>query len=456
MAKGLILFVHGLGGNSSDTWGDFATYIKADPKLATYDVGFFEYPTTLINIKFWKRYPPIQTLADALSTLIDNRYGKHRPIILVAHSLGGLIARSYLVDEVMGDNHLRVAKLLLYAVPNTGAGLAKVANHLSWRQPQLKQLCKGSDLINLLNRAWEKLDVADIVDVRYVIADNDNVVDKSSAEAFPGNPRVEILLGRDHRNCVKPESSTDLSFDILKNFTLEEASPAPAIAGSIPHDKSRYRVIGFDLDGTLIRGLKFSWTIVWEYLGFSPEISKAGMRRYLHGETTYEEWCEWAVKMFRKKRLMREDFKKIVKDLTVTKNLREGLNMLRADGFVLGLISGGIDVMLYELIPDADDLFDYVFINKVQFDAKGIISGVSATPYDFIGKVTGLERMCTDHGCTLDQSVFVGEGFNDGPVSSKAGLSIAYPPRSFELEAASHVLIKEDDLMKVVEYVMAA
>ena len=44
---------------------------------------------------------------------------------------------------------------------------------------------------------------------------------------------------------------------------------------------------------------------------------------------------------------------------------------------------------------------------------------------------------------------------DDGPVSSKAGLSIAYPPRDFELEAASHVLIKEDDLMKVVERVMA-
>ena len=100
------------------------------------------------------------------------------------------------------------------------------------------------------------------------------------------------------------------------------------------------------------------------------------------------------------------------------------------------MISGGIDVLLYELIPDTDDLFDHIFINKLRFDAKNVVSGVEATPYDFEGKADALEKMCAEHGYTLDRSVFVGEGFNDGDASAKAGLSIAYPPRDFELEAA--------------------
>ena len=202
------------------------------------------------------------------------------------------------------------------------------------------------------------------------------------------------------------------------------------------------------------RGLKFSWTLVWEYLGFPPDVYKAGMRRYLHGEITYAEWCSGAVNMYRGKGLKREDFREIVRDLTVTENLRQALKILKDDNFVVGLISGGIDVMLYETIPDADELFQHIFINKLQFDVKGLLSGVEATPYDFDGKALALEKMCSDHGYTLDRSVFVGEGFNDGHVSAKASLSIAYPPRAYELEAASHVLIEEDDLMKVVECVM--
>jgi phosphoserine phosphatase len=158
--------------------------------------------------------------------------------------------------------------------------------------------------------------------------------------------------------------------------------------------------------------------------------------------------------MFRAKGLRREHFKDIVKNLALTNNLREGLNTLKRDGFVLAVISGGIDTILYEMIPDADTLFDYVFINKLKFDANGLIAAVDATPYDFDGKADALKRICAERGFTPDQTVFVGEGFNDGHVSAMAGLSIAYPPRAFETEAASHVLIEEDDLMKVVEIVM--
>jgi HAD superfamily phosphoserine phosphatase-like hydrolase len=459
MARGLILFVHGLGGDAKATWGRFPDYIAADGQLKDFDVGFFQYPTAVIGWAFWTRqfwknigrnFSKIATLADALRTLIDVRYPQHRPIVLVAHSLGGLIARQYLVDAVMGERPLRVSKLLLFAVPNTGSGLANVARHLSWGHPHLRQLAKGADALDNLNNSWTMLKLADKVAVRYVVAGDDDVVGEASARQFPGNPDVDVVLERDHRSIVKPASSDDLAFGVLRRFAL--AAPAPVARR--PAGLHDYRLVAFDLDGTLIRGLKFSWTLVWEALGYPADTHKAGMRRYLHGEISYAEWCEWAVKMFRVKGLTRDRFKTILQGATVTANLEQAVKCLRENNIATAIISGGIDTILYELIPNADTLFDHIFINRLRFDAEGLIEGVDATAYDFKGKAAALQKICDERGISTEQAVFVGDGFNDAHVASTAGLSIAYPPRDYETEAAAHILIREDDLMKVVEHVL--
>ena len=107
------------------------------------------------------------------------------------------------------------------------------------------------------------------------------------------------------------------------------------------------------------------------------------------------------------------------------------------------------------MIPDAKDLFDHIYINEFKFDAAGVISAVRATAYDFEGKLGALEKMAAEAGVTLDECVFVGEGFNDAFVGGGAGLSIAYPPHSYSMEAVSHVQIAEDDLLKVVEVILS-
>jgi len=85
--------------------------------------------------------PRIRDLAEGLRSQIEVRYPDYKSIILVCHSLGGLVARKYLVEEVKRGKELRIDKLLLFAVPNNGAGLASVAKYISWQHNQLAQLC---------------------------------------------------------------------------------------------------------------------------------------------------------------------------------------------------------------------------------------------------------------------------------------------------------------------------
>jgi pimeloyl-ACP methyl ester carboxylesterase len=358
MNSHIILFIHGLGGDPARTWGKFPDLVRADEELGQSDIGFFSYPTSLFRLPFTRKAPRIQTLAKGLRTILERKFQAYDQITLVCHSLGGLIARKYLLDEVESGRDLRVCQLLLFAVPNNGAGLASVAKHISWRHSQLAQLCRQSDLIADLNEDWFRHKMDKVVTVRYVVAALDRIVDEASAQAFWGNPAIDVVPNRGHLDIVKPTDIGDLSFLILKDFLRKKTPIGPNITDISKYEtkslsrfsfrkgkqelrKTGHQIVGFDLDGTLLRGLEFSWTLVWDYLNFPISVRKEGMRRYLAGETTYEVWCEWACRQFRQKGLKHSDFKEITKSLTLTRNLHEALNILRNDGVLLAIVSGG-------------------------------------------------------------------------------------------------------------------
>ena len=469
MSKGLILFIHGLGGDAQTTWGPFPNLIRNEADLKGYDLHFFSYPTALFSFPWSKKYPKIQTLAHALRTEIETRFPRRNDIVLVCHSLGGLIARKYLLEEVKNKRPLQVRGLLLYSVPNNGAGLASVAKHISRWHNQLRQLCKDADVIRDLSTDWITFKVKDAVRIKYVIAALDRVVDEDSAGAFWGNPESDTVGDRGHINVVKPENSDDMAFLILRKFVSsvsvpdglepgihEYATPSKRAASGRPAN-SRFHVIGFDLDGTLLRGYQYSWTLVWNHLGVQPAISKAAFRKYVTGKRTFEDyraWCEHDYLQMRAHGLKRQDFAQITRSVSPTKNLQEALRTLRTEGFVLALISGGIDTFLDETIPDAGELFDYICINRLRYDDQNVISRIDATPFDFEGKAIALEAICKHYGVTLTEAVFVGEGNNDASVARVAGLSIAYPPHGEVIPTLSRVEIADDDLLKIVEHVL--
>jgi len=167
----------------------------------------------------------------------------------------------------------------------------------------------------------------------------------------------------------------------------------------------------------------------------------------------YQEWCEHDYRHFRARGLRRQDFTAITSTIHPTKNLDKALQILRSEGFILAIISGGIDTFLYEKIPNANQLFDYICINRLKYDDQSIISGIEPTPFDFEGKAVALEAICKQHNATLEEAVFVGEGYNDAAAATKAGLSIAYPPHGQVIPAASRVEVAEDDLLRILDHV---
>ncbi|WP_024508446.1 alpha/beta fold hydrolase [Bradyrhizobium sp. ARR65] len=220
--KDLIFFIHGLGGKSKTTWERFPELLLNDPAIAKrFEIDFYSYPTSLVRLPFGSRMPKLQELASGLDTEIrHSKKSPYRKVYLVGHSLGGLIARQYLVNEIKDNKPLRVAGLALFSVPNNGAALASLGEQLSWNHNHLKQLCKEADVLEILNEDWVRFRVQKRVRTKYVVGTQDAIVDRLSAIAFWGNPDIETITGKGHIDIVKPAPGDDLAVRILSSFLL--------------------------------------------------------------------------------------------------------------------------------------------------------------------------------------------------------------------------------------------
>jgi hypothetical protein len=228
--------VHGLAGSAASTWRRMMSVCESDPDLAGYTLDYFTYPSGFVHFPLMVRFASLQDLARGLKTELETHHGDRRNITLVGHSLGGLVVRQYVVSELKAGRTPLASKLLLYAVPNTGASLADVATLVSWNHRHLKQLCKNSDILDILNEDWTSQKVEDRLLVRYVVGGADSVVTLESARPYYGRDNVSTLIGHDHKTIVQAESVDDTRYAILKKIVMNSSDRGHGI---IVPDESR-------------------------------------------------------------------------------------------------------------------------------------------------------------------------------------------------------------------------
>lgn len=234
--KKLILFIHALGG-SKETWGDFEALIEGDSAMDKdiFDIAFYEYPTTFIRPKEIMKHvnkllsfitpqtkiPRIQELSFLLKNEMDTTYKDYSDIYLIAHSMGGLVVKNYLLDELnLHKKPLRIKRVLFYATPHLGSNLAKL--ELLYRHEQIAQLNPDSDFLYFLNRELAISDVAQKLTLHYALGLQDDIVDVHSAQEHYKNQQQLTKLNRAHRDIVKPESLEDESYQLFRAFVLKE------------------------------------------------------------------------------------------------------------------------------------------------------------------------------------------------------------------------------------------
>jgi pimeloyl-ACP methyl ester carboxylesterase len=217
----IAIFVHGFTGEYLATWGKLPELLQKDPALDAYDFLFWGYPS-----RFFGANEKIGTTGQHLKTEIDFLPKTYDRVILIGHSMGGLVIRSYIVQTLIdgkGNDLKSIADVILFGTPNEGLGRAdaipKIVND------QIADLGLASELIVTLRKYWVQRVASAQRHDEYnrqiptlaVAGYTDNFVPKESVKSFFLDTAI---TDGDHTSMVKPENTEHLTYRIIKTRLL--------------------------------------------------------------------------------------------------------------------------------------------------------------------------------------------------------------------------------------------
>ncbi|KAI1392648.1 uncharacterized protein F4822DRAFT_425851 [Hypoxylon trugodes] len=237
-----VVAVHGLGGDWEETWTDSDT-----GKMWLRDF----LPLQFSNIRIWSfgydssytLSQSVNTIDDAARSLIDGLAGerlkpsaKKKPIIFIAHSLGGIIVKKALILTNERSDHwedLRdsAAGAILFGVPHRGSDIAwwadfvtsifnygtlgsvgnrEVVKALKRNSPALSQISDSfiqlANNLKLIRTFYETMRIG-----------NQIIVNKDSANLRLHNEVAIPIQGADHRNLCRFGNEESQKYRPVKN-----------------------------------------------------------------------------------------------------------------------------------------------------------------------------------------------------------------------------------------------
>ena len=244
----LILFVHGFTGNE-DTWkhangATFPDLLSQTPEISDeYDIAYFSYYTKLTNLysaatnlrkrlskllrlshETLKKNISVEEIANLLRTEIRFSLAEYDDIIVIAHSMGGLVTKSYIVQDIGSDVPCKVKLFISLAVPHSGANTATFGSLVS-NNLQIEDLTPLNEFVHRINDVW--LQSALRPATKYFYGAHDGVVPKTSACPSDKQKNDVIAVDENHGSICKPKNVESTTFQAVLNCILEYNSSDP-------------------------------------------------------------------------------------------------------------------------------------------------------------------------------------------------------------------------------------
>jgi phosphoserine phosphatase len=193
------------------------------------------------------------------------------------------------------------------------------------------------------------------------------------------------------------------------------------------------KLVVFDMDSTLIQTEVIVELARLAGVGEQVEkITESAMR----GEIDFKESFRQRVALL--KGLREEQLVKLTRELPLTDGADLVAKTLKNLGYKLGILSGGFR-FVGEYLKDKLD-FDYVYANGLDIE-NGVVTGkVDGDIVDGERKAELLKHLAEKEHIALEQTIAVGDGANDLPMISIAGLGVAFNAKPIVRQRASNAI----------------
>ncbi|MCU5704454.1 alpha/beta hydrolase [Bacillus wiedmannii] len=166
------------------------------------------------STKAVKKNVEINELAKFVRSLIHYNCESYENIIVIAHSMGGLVAKALVIDEIKNASTKKVKKYISLAVPHSGSNFAVIAGSI-FTNPQVIDLEPLSEAVKSLNEDWLRLQDA-LPSSLYIYGQYDTIVPKTSAVPIGIGTDCIVPCDEDHNSITKPLAADRLCFLAVK------------------------------------------------------------------------------------------------------------------------------------------------------------------------------------------------------------------------------------------------
>ena len=189
------------------------------------------------------------------------------------------------------------------------------------------------------------------------------------------------------------------------------------------------RLVVFDMDSTLIRGEVIN--VLANHAGTGKQVAQI-TESTMNGEIDFKDSFSRRVALL--KGLDKKVLAQVAANLKLTEGAKRVIHTLKKLGYKIGIISGGFDYF-GEFLQKKLNL-DYVFANVLEIDNGKVTGNVTGDIIDGLRKAEILKTIATVENISLQQTIAIGDGANDLPMISIAGLGIAFHAKSVVKENA--------------------